>query len=117
MVRQVDQYAKSFDFWLPGGDKRYPTYCGASMTIISLLVLCFYAYMQSAKLNDKPVTVETDIVTTGTREQFFGTDFVYSENLMFAFGLTAFDNQRESIEDPSFGVVKAYYESWGSELF
>ena len=85
------------------------------MTIISLLVLCFYAYMQSAKLNDKPVTVETDIVTTGTREQFFDTDFVYSENLMYAFGLTAFDSYREPIEDPSIGVVKAYYESWSAK--
>ena len=34
---------------------------------------------------------------------------------MYAFGLTAFDANRESIEDPSYGVVKAFYESWSSE--
>ena len=34
---------------------------------------------------------------------------------MYAFGLTAYDSYQESIEDPSFGVVKAYYESWGAD--
>ena len=28
---------------------------------------------------------------------------------MIAFALTAYDDKRESIEDPSFGTIKAYY--------
>ena len=32
---------------------------------------------------------------------------------MIAFALTAYDNEREPIEDPSFGTIKAYYKTWG----
>ena len=34
---------------------------------------------------------------------------------MIAFALTAYDNNREPIEDPSFGTIKAYYKTWGLE--
>lgn len=32
---------------------------------------------------------------------------------MYAFGITAYDSNRESIEDPTIGVLKPYYKSWG----
>ena len=32
---------------------------------------------------------------------------------MYSFGITAYDGNRESIEDPSYGVVKPYYKTWG----
>ena len=31
----------------------------------------------------------------------------------YAFGVTAYDSNREPIEDPSIGVLKPYYKSWG----
>lgn len=48
-----------------------------------------------------------------SRDAFFDTDFVYSENLWYAFGITAYDSNRESIEDPSIGVIKAVSKTWG----
>ncbi len=32
---------------------------------------------------------------------------------MFAFGMTAFDDETESIEDPTIGELKPYFKSWG----
>ena len=33
--------------------------------------------------------------------------------MQYAFGITAYDSNPELIEDPSYGVLKAYYKSWG----
>ena len=43
----------------------------------------------------------------------FDSDYVYSDGLMYAFGITAYDSNPEPIEDPSIGVLKPYYKSWG----
>ena len=32
-----------------------------------------------------------------------------------AFGLTVYDGNKESIEDPDIGEVVAYYRSWGQD--
>ena len=47
------------------------------------------------------------------RDAYFDSDKIFSENLMYAFGITAYDGNREIIEDPSYGVLKPYYKSWG----
>ena len=48
-----------------------------------------------------------------SRDTYFGDDFIYSENMWFAFAITAYDSNQESIEDPSIGTVDAYYKTWG----
>ena len=49
------------------------------------------------------------------RDSFFDTDFEFDTNngLMIAFGLTAYDDNLESIEDSDYGQIKAYYKTWG----
>ena len=49
------------------------------------------------------------------RDSYIDDDFVFStdEGLMIAFGLTAYDNEQKSIEDASYGRLKAYYKTWG----
>ena len=79
------------------------------MTILLLLMLAFYGTMQSVKLFEYD---ETDVMVS-SRDSFFTTDFTYSEGLMYAFGLTAYDDNPDPIEDPTYGVLKAYYKSWG----
>ena len=32
---------------------------------------------------------------------------------MYAFGISAYDSNPEAIEDPSYGVLKPYYKTWG----
>ena len=50
-----------------------------------------------------------------TRDSFFDTDFEFTTDtgLMIAFGLTAYDDNLEPIEDPRYGELKAYYKTWG----
>jgi len=36
-----------------------------------------------------------------------------SKRLKYAFGITAYDSNQEPIEDPTYGVLKPYYKSWG----
>ena len=46
-------------------------------------------------------------------DAFFDSHYVYSDSLMFAFGVTAYDSNPEPIEDPTIGVLRPYYKSWG----
>ena len=48
-----------------------------------------------------------------SRDTYFGDDFIYSENMWFAFAITAYDSIQEPIEDPSIGTLDAYYKTWG----
>ena len=65
--------------------------------------------MQSVKL----YTFDDTDVMLSSRESYFDEEFVFSNGLMFSFALTAYDSNPEAIEDPSIGVVKPYYKSWG----
>ena len=55
---------------------------------------------------------ETDIMVSQI-DAYFDADYEYSKGMMFAFGLTAYDSNQEPIEDPSIGVLRPYYKSWG----
>ena len=65
--------------------------------------------MQAIKLFEYD---ETDVMMSSL-DSFFESDFVYSTDLAYAFGLTAYDFEQESIEDPSIGVLRPYYKTWG----
>ena len=69
----------------------------------------FYGILQSVKLFTFD---ETDIMVSSV-DSYFDSDFVYADGLMIAFGLTVYDSNPEPIEDPSYGLLKAYYKSWG----
>ena len=58
------------------------------MTILLLAFLCFYGIMQAVKLFEYD---ETDVMMS-SRDAFFTSDFVYSKDLMYAFGITAYDS-------------------------
>ena len=49
------------------------------------------------------------------RDSYFGNDFEFTtrDGLMMAFGITAYDDNLEPIDDPTYGDLKAYYKSWG----
>lgn len=79
------------------------------MTLILVLTCIFYGAMQSIKL----LTFDETDVMISARDSYFDSNFEYSENLNYAFGITAYDSNPEPIEDPSIGVLKAYYKSWG----
>ena len=47
------------------------------------------------------------------REAYFDMDYKFSKGMAFAYGLTAYDDNEEPIEDPSIGILKPYFKSWG----
>ena len=49
------------------------------------------------------------------RDAYFDTDheLTTDEGLQIAFGITAYDDNQNPIEDPEYGLIKPYYKSWG----
>ena len=49
------------------------------------------------------------------RDTEFSSDdeFTSEDGMMIAFGITAYDNNKEPIEDETYGNLKAYYRTWG----
>ena len=57
---------------------------------------------------------DTDVMLS-SREAFYDEEFVFDGDgrLTFAFGITAYDNEAENIEDPSYGTIKVFNRNWG----
>ena len=106
---EYDSFAAPFMFKLPEGKQRLGSLGGCICTVILALSCLFYGVLQSVKLFTFD---ETDIMVSSV-DAFFDSDYVYSGPLAFAFGITAYDSDPEPIEDPSYGLLKAYYKSWG----
>ena len=60
------------------------------------------------------------VVTMSVRDSHFTFDNVFpfpdafeNQDFDLAFGLTAYDNVTESIDDERYGQIKAKYVSWG----
>ena len=104
-----DLFAEEFRFHLPDGRSKKPTVSGCMLTSCLFTLLVFYGLMQAMQLFQYD---ETDIMMS-SRDSFFTADHVVNEGLMFAFGMTGFDDITESIEDPTIGQLKPYYKSWG----
>lgn len=51
------------------------------------------------------------------RDSFFETDFEFrtEDGLQIAFGITSYDDNYDTTEDPDYGDLKAYYKTWGYE--
>ena len=77
--------------------------------MILAFIIVLYGVMQQTKLIQFD---ETDVMVS-QRDAFFDADYVPKQNLQYAFGVTAYDSNPEPIEDPRYGVLKAYYKSWG----
>ena len=105
----MDAFAEPFQFGLPGGTKTYQSKKGCCLTLFLAFVIILYGAMQYTKLIEFD---ETDVMVS-SRDAFFDTDFVVKQNLQYAFGITAYDGNPEPIEDPTYGVLKAYYKTWG----
>ena len=106
---EYDNFAKQFQFMLPERKDRLGSLSGCTCTLIWIFSCLFYGILQSIKLFTFD---ETDIMVSSV-DAHYDSNFVYSDNLMFAFGITAYDSNPDPIEDPSYGVMKAYKKRWG----
>ena len=98
---------------LPEGKDRLGSFGECMCTLILVLSCLFYGILQSVKLFTFD---ETDIMVSSV-DAFFDYDFVYSGDVMFAFGITAYDSNPDPIEDPSYGVMRAYKKRWDTGFF
>ena len=84
---------------------------GLCFTIVVSIAIVFYASVQFVRL----VSFGDNTIMVSSRDSFFPTDFEFTtdDGLMIAFGLTAYDENYESIEDDDYGTLKAFYKTWG----
>ena len=108
-ILEGDKFATQFQFNLPGGKPFYSTWFGCFLSVMVVLSILFYGFMQSIKLLSFD---ETDIMVS-KKDAHFDNEYVYSDNLMFSFGLTHYDSNPEPVDDPSYGNIVPYYKSWG----
>ena len=73
---------------LPDGKESMTTGKGCCLTFFLLISLIFYGSMQSVKLF---MYDETDVMVS-KRDSYFEADKTYSDNLSYAFGITAYDS-------------------------
>lgn len=79
------------------------------MTVLVITTAFFYGSMQSIKL----ITFDDTDVMLSARDAYFDDTHIYSGNLMLAFAVTAYDSNPDPIEDPSIGILRPYYKTWG----
>ena len=105
-------FAEEYRFKLPGGKDAHASCYGCLLTIFLVFFCLSYAAMQSIKL----LTFDETDVMLSSRDSYFNTNHTYSEGLAVAFGITEYDASKTEItEDPSYGVLNAYYKTWGLE--
>ena len=111
----IDQFGSGFQFKLPGGSETYNTWIGALMSILLFITLIAYGGLQMERL----LAFGDTVVTMSVRNAHFSAadlvndGFSSDEGMKFAFGITAYDGEQESIEDPRYGTVKATLNTWG----
>ena len=106
-----DYFGQPFFFRLPDGRKEKRTWQGLILTILVSVEILFYSSVQIAKL----VSFGENTVMVSPRDNYFDSNFEFTTNdgLMLAFALTEFDENSDVIEDPDYGELKAYYNTWG----
>ena len=110
-AKKLDCFGAEFNFNLPEEGYKIRTCSGMVVTFCVLIIIIFYGTMQFLRL----MNTEQPSVMISVRDHYFDVDdeFTSDEGLMLAFGITAFDINYESIEDASYGQIKAYYKTWG----
>ena len=106
---EFDAFQENYRFRLPQGKVAFQTCKGCFCTVFLAVALGLYGFLQAFKL----ITFDETDVMVISRDKYFDDEFIYKKNLWFAFGITAYDSNRESIEDPSYGVLHPAYKEWG----
>ena len=76
-----------------------------------------YGSLQLQRLHE----YEETVVTSSVKDSYYTEDNIFPDdvenmqynNFQLAFGITAYDGDSESVEDPRFGRLLARYDTWG----
>lgn len=87
-------------------------------TLTTTLTIFFFGANQLSKL----FSYGQDTIMVSSRDNYFGdTDFEFTtdDGLMIAFALSIYDpdgTPRNTLEDLSYGALKAYYMQWDPDV-
>ena len=111
ITSDLDKFGEIFSFKLPGNKWRQGTPLGCVFTFALVIVLFIHGYLKASRVFGFG---DTKIIESH-QESYLNDTFIISsdQGLNFAYGLTAYDENQEIVEDPSYGVVKAKIGTWG----
>ena len=92
------------------GVHRLPSRIGVLLTLLTSVILIGYTVFKMSIM----VNRRDNVMMSTTNDFYYDSDYVMdrSKYFNFAVALTAFDNVRENILDPSLAQVKFYAEEW-----
>ena len=107
IILDRDAFGEGFAFTLPNGKEKYTTWCGVLFTAIIYALIVLYGVMKLGKVTGY---ADTQIIES-KEDSFFDSDYIWSsqDGMQFAFGITAYDDNEEAIEDLDYGQVVARY--------
>ena len=116
---RIDIFGGLFKFNLPENQTSLTTSSGALLTIFMWTLIVMYGSVQLHSLYQFGATD----ITTSFVEYFYTQDTRFPQeiedlefpNFQIAFGIAAFDNDPEPIDDPRYGRVLARIDRWGYE--
>ena len=96
-LKQIDGFGEPFMFNLPNGRKTKKSFPGCCITIIAVNIVIFYAVIQFFRL----INFGEPTIMVSERESYYDMDheFTTSDGFMVAFGITAYDDNTEPIEE------------------
>ena len=116
-LHEMNAFGQAYQFKLPGNKRKFNTTLGVVLTTIIAIILLYYGAVRMLKLVFRKDSDVKEIL----QDSYFSADDIFStdnDGLQFAFGITSFDSNTESIEDPDYGHLSASYLTWGlSEEF
>ena len=112
-IRNLDKFGKSFQFKFPDRRDTFKSWHGLAVTIIVYMLLGSYGFLKGEKL----LFFGDSRTNASLEDSAFDDTEIWStgNGLEFAFAITDFDDEQESIEDPSYGQLLAQYQEWGLE--
>ena len=118
-LKEIDKFGQGFRFHLPGDKERLSSAFGALLSLLMYTLLILYGGLQLASLWKFGQTV----VTLSVKDEFYSANDVFPDHIenlkynsfSFAFGITAYDGNTESIEDPRYGRIFVRATRWGFE--
>ena len=105
-----DYYREPLNLLLPDNQRSYRTFLGSVMSLITFMILTFYAAYKITELVD-----HTDFqLQVASSENHFKPYDAFSSEHGFVIGaaVTSYDQNPESIEDEEIGTVKFYMKTW-----
>ena len=111
-VLNLDIHKRHFELLIPGGEQNYKTFLGSLISFFTIILM-----FQNTIVNSLKLINITDFKLLETEEEnYFPIDQTFGTTDGFQIGaaITAYDQNPDSIEDPTIGTLEFYMKEFGS---